>query len=63
MLRSILKSIRKFVTMVKDKKVMDYKLGFKNYDMKEYWEKRAEYYHRSPYKAVCVFSACEQLNK
>lgn len=61
MLRSILKSIRSFVTMVEDKEITDHKLGFKNYDMKGYWEKELNITVKVPIKLYACFRLLNNL--
>ena len=45
------------------KKEFDHRLGMKEYDMKEYWSKRAKYFDEDEFKAVCVFNASRQVNE
>lgn len=47
---------------MKEKKV-NHRLGMEKYDMKEYWNKRAEYFNEDEYKAVCVFVAPRHVNE
>jgi SAM-dependent methyltransferase len=38
------------------------KLGFDQYEIREYWSKRAEYFEEDDYKPVCVFEAQKGMN-
>ncbi|MGC1122575.1 MAG: methyltransferase domain-containing protein [Candidatus Methanofastidiosia archaeon] len=38
------------------------KLGFDQYEIREYWSKRAEYFEEDDYKPVCIFEAQKEMN-
>lgn len=43
--------------------VHDFTLGMKEYDMEKYWNKRAEYFEKDAFKAVCICEADKRVNK
>lgn len=40
-----------------------HELDMKAYNMKEYWNKRAEFFEEDEFKAICVFNANKELNR
>ncbi len=41
----------------------DFTLGMKEYDMEQYWSKRAEFFKEDEFKAICICEADKNMNR